>query len=184
MIDLVLQVIVVVLGLVLVFNREGDRPDRPGELADLDGRGVRPHDRRGRACTGLEASSGLAGEVRIARRGLRRLVGARTATVLFLYVGVALVALAALPVAHGHTALGGQLSGRAAARRGLGVRPGTALPEVLRYLVGGVGARAAGDRGERGDARALAARLLARHQPPDPEPRRPPAPDARRRRWW
>jgi APA family basic amino acid/polyamine antiporter len=140
-VDLVLQVIVVVLGLVLVFNLSkvldpidlGSSPTWRNVVFALTIAGAA-------ACTGLEASSGLAGEVRIGRRGLRRLVGARTATVVFLYVGVSLVALAALPVAHGHTALGGRYQDAPL----LGVvstyEPGTALPEVMRYLVGGVGA--------------------------------------------
>jgi APA family basic amino acid/polyamine antiporter len=55
--------------------------------------------------TSLESASGLAGEVRISRRGLKRLVGSTTATVLFLYVGIALVAVTALPVRGGHTEL-------------------------------------------------------------------------------
>jgi APA family basic amino acid/polyamine antiporter len=139
--DLVLQITVVVLGLVLVFNLSkvldpidlGTSPTWKNVLFALTIAAAA-------ACTGLEASSGLAGEVRISRRGLRRLVGARTATVLFLYVGVSFVALAALPVSHGHTALGGHYEKAPL----LGVvstyEPGTTLPEVLRYAVGGVGA--------------------------------------------
>ncbi len=54
------------------------------------------------AFTSLESASGLAGEVRISRArpeapGRR----ARTATVAFLYVGIALVAVTALPVHDG-----------------------------------------------------------------------------------
>ena len=139
-IDIVLQVTVIVLGLALVFNASkvvdpidlGSSPTWTSVLFGLTIAGAA-------ACTGLEASSGLAGEVRISRRGLRRLVGARTATVLFLYVGVSLVALAALPVSHGHTSLGGRYQDAPL----LGVvstyEPGTALPEILRYVVGGVG---------------------------------------------
>jgi APA family basic amino acid/polyamine antiporter len=140
-VDLVLQITVVVLGLALVFSFAkvldpidlGSSPTWTNVVFALTIAGAA-------ASTGLEASSGLAGEVRIGRRGLRRLVGARIATVLFLYVGVSLVALAALPVVHGHTALGGRYQDAPL----LGVvstyEPGTSLPEVLRYLVGGVGA--------------------------------------------
>ena len=136
-----LQVTVVVLGLALVFNLDkvldpielGSAPTWSDVVFGLTIAGAA-------ACTGLEASSGLAGEVRIGRRGLRRLVAARTMTVLVLYVGVSLVALAALPVVNGHTALGGRYADAPL----LGVvstyKPGTALPEVLRYLVGGIGA--------------------------------------------
>ena len=53
------------------------------------------------AFTSLESASGLAGEVRISRAGLKRLVGSMTATVAFLYVGIALVAVSALPVRAG-----------------------------------------------------------------------------------
>jgi basic amino acid/polyamine antiporter, APA family len=54
------------------------------------------------AFTGLESASGLAGEVRVGRAGLRRLVAVSTATPMLLYVGIAVVAVTALPV-HGHT---------------------------------------------------------------------------------
>ena len=39
------------------------------------------------AFTSLESASGLAGEVRISRAGLKRFVASTTATVAFLYVG-------------------------------------------------------------------------------------------------
>jgi APA family basic amino acid/polyamine antiporter len=55
--------------------------------------------------TSLESASGLAGDVRISRAGLKRLVGSTTATVAFLYVGIALVAVTALPVSGTHTEL-------------------------------------------------------------------------------
>ena len=54
---------------------------------------------------GLESASGLAGEVRISRRGLRRLISSATATVMVGYVGIAVVALTALPVTGGTTPL-------------------------------------------------------------------------------
>ncbi len=140
-VDLALQLTVIGLGLVLVFN--------PGKVFDPIDLGHMPSwtdvlfaltIAAAAATTGLESSSGLAGEVRISRMGLRRLVAARTASVVVLYVGLAAVALAALPVVGGHTALGGgdqdaPLLGVVAA-----YSPGTALPDVLRYLVGGVGA--------------------------------------------
>jgi APA family basic amino acid/polyamine antiporter len=92
------------------------------------------------ASTGLDASSGLAGEVAIGRRGLRRLVMARAGTVIVLYVGISLVALSALPAQGGHTALGDRYLDAPL----LGVvgqyEPGTWLADVMRHLVGGVGA--------------------------------------------
>ena len=58
------------------------------------------------ALVGVEAASGLAGEVRVGRRGLRRMVIASAAVALILYVGVSAAALMAQPVIGGHTALG------------------------------------------------------------------------------
>ena len=65
----------------------------------------------GVACVGLigvEAASGLAGEVRVGRRGLRRVVLASAAATLILFVGVSAAALMAQPVQGGATALGGR----------------------------------------------------------------------------
>jgi APA family basic amino acid/polyamine antiporter len=58
------------------------------------------------AFTSLESASGLAGEVAVSRRGLKRLVSSVVVTVIVVYVGIALVALSALPVTNGETALG------------------------------------------------------------------------------
>ena len=49
------------------------------------------------AFSGLDASSGLAGQVAIGRRGLRRLISVRMLAAIVPYVGIALVASAALP---------------------------------------------------------------------------------------
>jgi APA family basic amino acid/polyamine antiporter len=135
--DIGLQLLIIVIGFVLVFNWDklvdpiqlGSSPTWSNAVFGLTVAAAA-------ACTGLEASSGLAGEVRVGRRGLKRLIGARTGTVLVLYVGVSLVALSALPVVNGHTALGGSaikapLSGVVSA-----YRPGSALSEWLRYVVG------------------------------------------------
>jgi APA family basic amino acid/polyamine antiporter len=59
------------------------------------------------ALIGVEAASGLAGEVRVGRRGLRRVVIVTTALALVLLVGVSAAALMAVPVVDGQTALGG-----------------------------------------------------------------------------
>jgi APA family basic amino acid/polyamine antiporter len=59
------------------------------------------------ALTSLEAASGLAGEVQIGRRGLRRLVSSGTVCVLVVYTGIALVAVTAVPVTGGSTPLAG-----------------------------------------------------------------------------
>jgi APA family basic amino acid/polyamine antiporter len=53
------------------------------------------------AFTSVESASGLAGEVKAGRGSLRRLVASGTATVVIAYVGVAIVAVTALPVSGG-----------------------------------------------------------------------------------
>jgi basic amino acid/polyamine antiporter, APA family len=106
--DLALQILIVVLGLVLFFDPHtltaqihlGSAPTWPhlifaGTIAVI-------------SFTSLESASGLAGDVRISRTGLKRLLGSTTATVAFLYVGIALVAVTALPVHDGATELGGR----------------------------------------------------------------------------
>ncbi len=60
------------------------------------------------AFTCLEAASGLAGEIQIGSRGLKRLVLSATASVLVIYVGIAFVAVAALPVTPGAGPLTGE----------------------------------------------------------------------------
>jgi APA family basic amino acid/polyamine antiporter len=50
---------------------------------------------------GIDASSGLAGEVAISRRGLKRLVSARLFAAFVPYVGIALVAVSVLPLESG-----------------------------------------------------------------------------------
>jgi APA family basic amino acid/polyamine antiporter len=59
------------------------------------------------AFTSLESAAGLAGEVQIGRRGLRRLIASATASVLVIYVGISLVAVAALPITPGASPLKG-----------------------------------------------------------------------------
>jgi APA family basic amino acid/polyamine antiporter len=60
------------------------------------------------AFTCLEAASGLAGEIDIGRRGLKRLLASTTASVLVIYVGISLVAVAALPITPGAGSLSGE----------------------------------------------------------------------------
>ncbi len=59
------------------------------------------------AAIGVEAASGLAGEVRVGRRGLRRVVIAAVAAAVVLCVLVSVAALMATPVVGTRTALGG-----------------------------------------------------------------------------
>jgi APA family basic amino acid/polyamine antiporter len=65
----------------------------------------------GVALVGVEAASGLAGEVRVGRRGLRRVVGLTAITALILFVCVSVAALMALPVVGGETPLGDRYAG-------------------------------------------------------------------------
>ncbi len=103
--DLALQGFIVVLGLALFFSPHtllnpihlGSTPKWSDLIYALTVAVI--------AFTSLESASGLAGEVRIGRGGLKRLVASTTATVAFLYVGIALVAVTALPVRAGHTEL-------------------------------------------------------------------------------
>lgn len=53
------------------------------------------------AFTCLEAASGLSSEIKVSTRGLKRLIASATASVLIIYVGISLVAVAALPVTPG-----------------------------------------------------------------------------------
>jgi basic amino acid/polyamine antiporter, APA family len=103
--DLALQGFIVVLGLALFFNPHtwldpihlGSAPTWSGVVFALTVAAI--------AFTSLESAAGLAGDVRVGRQGLKRMVASGTVTVAFLYVGIALVAVTALPVHDGHTAL-------------------------------------------------------------------------------
>ncbi len=106
--DLALQLLIVVLGLVLFFDPHtlsaqvhlGSEPTWSSFVFALTIAAI--------AFTSLESAAGLAGEVRISRAGLRQMVASGAATVVVGYVGIAVVAISALPVHHGHTALAGR----------------------------------------------------------------------------
>src|SRR5262249_20010836 len=103
--DLALQSFVVVYGLALFFNPDtlldpihlGSAPTWSDLLFALTIAVI--------SFTGLESAAGLAGEGRVGRAALKRLVGSGTTTVLVLYAGIALVAVTALPIQNGHTEL-------------------------------------------------------------------------------
>jgi basic amino acid/polyamine antiporter, APA family len=104
--DIVLQVALILVGLVVFFN--WDVLTAPIELGSMPtwseavfGLGVAMV-----VFTGLESASGLAGEVNVSRRGLKRLVSSSTLSVMVVYVGIAVVALTAVPVVNGKTELG------------------------------------------------------------------------------
>ncbi|MFN8175090.1 MAG: amino acid permease [Solirubrobacteraceae bacterium] len=107
--DIAVQVLIIVLGLALLFH--------PGATLDSVDLGSTPTWSDlifaltvvTVAFTGLEAAAGLSAEVRIGRRrDLHRLMGGGVAVIVLVYVGIALVAISALPVHDGTTALGGR----------------------------------------------------------------------------
>ena len=91
------------------------------------------------ALTGIEAASGLAGDIRVGRRGLRRVTFAAAAVALGLFVGVSGVALMAVPVENGATDLGGALIEAPLLGVVTEFDPSW-LGEAFRYAVGAVGA--------------------------------------------
>lgn len=104
--DLGLQAMVIVLGLVLVLH--------PGALLHSIHLGTTPSWSNllfaltigTVAFTGLEAAASLSGDVVTSVRTLRRLLGRGSAVIVAVYVGIAFVAVNALPVRGGHTELG------------------------------------------------------------------------------
>jgi APA family basic amino acid/polyamine antiporter len=91
------------------------------------------------AVIGVEAASGLAGEVRVGRRGLRKVVLATTGAALVLFVVVSLAALMAAPVVDDRTALAERYIDAPVLAIVAGYEPG-ALLDVARYAVGAVAA--------------------------------------------
>lgn len=104
--DLVLQLLIIVIGVftVLDFGQLTSQVDlgTTPEWGDL----IFALTLATVAFTSLESAAGLAGEVAVGRRGLKRLVSSVAVTVIVVYVGIALVALSALPVVGGETELG------------------------------------------------------------------------------
>jgi APA family basic amino acid/polyamine antiporter len=104
-VDIVLQVLIVLLGAALFFDVDaltttvelGRNPAWEDLLFAIGVATV--------VFTGLESASGLSGELQVGRRGLRRLIASATASVLVLYVGIAVVAMTALPVVGNDTSL-------------------------------------------------------------------------------
>ncbi|MCW3000466.1 MAG: amino acid permease [Solirubrobacterales bacterium] len=103
--DLVLQLALVVVGLAVFFNADvltagiefGARPQWSDAIFAVGVATV--------VLTGLESASGLAGEVGARSRDLRRLVASSTAFVMVVYTGIAIVAVTALPISGGASAL-------------------------------------------------------------------------------
>jgi APA family basic amino acid/polyamine antiporter len=105
--DIVLQLLVIVLGAFLVVDVDaltqtidlGTSPRWEDLLFALTVSTV--------AFTSLESAAGLAGEVRVGRTGLKRLIASATASVIVIYVGISLVAVATLPITPGASPLSG-----------------------------------------------------------------------------
>jgi basic amino acid/polyamine antiporter, APA family len=135
--DLILQAFIVVLGLALFFSPHtllspihlGSAPTWPNLIFAMTVAVI--------AFTSLESAAGLAGEVRISRSGLKRLVASGTATVVFMYVGIALVAITALPVHGSHTGLSTRYLDAPVVGIVTQMRPHW-LAQALRYVVGGL----------------------------------------------
>jgi basic amino acid/polyamine antiporter, APA family len=106
--DLVVQVLLVILGLALLFDGHvltsgiqiGDSPSWGDTIFALGVATV--------VFTGLESAAGVAGEVDVRGAGLRRLISAATVSVAVVYVGIAVVAVTALPSVDGQSPFGGQ----------------------------------------------------------------------------
>ncbi len=91
------------------------------------------------ACTGIEAASGLAADVRVRKADLRRVTLVGAAGVLVLYVAVSVIALMAVPVGVEGTALGGAFIDDPVLGVVSAFEP-AGLAEAARYVVGLVGA--------------------------------------------
>ena len=134
--DLALQAALIVLGFVLVFQTDllldpidmGTSPTWAGFGFALTLTTV--------AFTGLESASGLAGEVAVGRRGLKRLVASSSLVSIVLYVGIALVAITAMPVVGGDTSLARNYLDDPLIGVAANLDPNTSLSDALVYLVG------------------------------------------------
>ena len=173
---LVLELVAIAIGLVQFFDAHklvsqvhlGSAPTWSGLIFALTVTTI--------AFTSVESASGLAGEVKAGRGALRRLIASGTATVVLAYVGIAIVAVTALPLPNGSVP-GHDFTDAPV----IDIMRAAAPPLAL------AGARLLDRRGRRrhldrrrrlGDARALSACLLAVDQPPDPQRAGPPAPAA------
>ncbi|HEV2062763.1 MAG TPA: APC family permease, partial [Solirubrobacteraceae bacterium] len=133
--DLAVQLVVIVLGLFLVLDVT--------QLVDQVDLGATPEwDELVFAATlvtvaftSLESASGLAGEVAVGRRGLKRMVSSVALAVVVIYVGMSVVALSALPVVGGETELGTTYLERPVLGVVAAYDPAW-LADVLRYVVG------------------------------------------------
>ena len=172
--DLALQMVLVVLGLALLFNP--DVLTDPAQIASTP-----PADDLVFAFTlaiiafaGLDASSGLAGQVAVSREGLKRLIAVRIPAAIMPYVGVALVASSVLPQKAGQ-----EQTVEAPMLAIVDAFEQEWLRDPLRYLRRGLGVRGPRGRLQRRHARGFRTRdeaaelaergdgvLLPHHHPP------------------
>jgi APA family basic amino acid/polyamine antiporter len=137
--DLALQAFIVVLGLALFFSPRtlldpidlGTAPTWSGLVFALTIAAI--------SFTSLESAAGLAGEIRVGRTALKRVVGSGIATVVCIYAGIGLVAVTALPVHHAHTALATRYVNAPMVGIVAQMHPHW-LAETLRYVVAVLGA--------------------------------------------
>lgn len=138
--DIAVQVAIVILGLILVFH--------PSHLTEAVHFGTSPSVSDLAfalpvsviAFSGLESASGLAAELMATPQQIKRLVASTSATIILVYVGIAVVGIGALPVHDGVTALGSADHINAPL---LGIAEAfhpKALADVLKYAVGVTGA--------------------------------------------
>ncbi|HEY1359702.1 MAG TPA: APC family permease [Thermoleophilaceae bacterium] len=91
------------------------------------------------AATGIEAASGLAGELKVSRGGLRRVVILGAGGVLILFGGMSVLALNAVPVQDGATALGDHYA-EAPVLGVVSAFDPDWVKDLFRYAVGAMGA--------------------------------------------
>ncbi|MEX1141737.1 MAG: amino acid permease [Thermoleophilaceae bacterium] len=92
----------------------------------------------GAALAGIESASGLAGELRVGRRKLRRIVVVTAVGMLVLFVGMSFVGILLVPVEGGATPLGDEYLKAPVVGVVASLEPAL-LSDVLRYVVGVVG---------------------------------------------
>jgi len=103
--DVAIQLVVIVIGLVLFFHLPtitdhihlGSAPSWSGLIYALTITTV--------AFMCLESASGISGELAVSRTSVRRITWGANLTILVVYVGMAVVAVTAVPVIGGHSAL-------------------------------------------------------------------------------
>jgi APA family basic amino acid/polyamine antiporter len=140
LVDFVLQAVLIVAGLILFFDWDkiadpvdiGTRPSWSGIVFAIGLATV--------VFTGLESASGLSGEVAVGRRGLRRLIAVAGIVVMVVYVGVAVVAVTALPIAGGAGAVGSHFLEAPMLSVGAAFDGRWDSGHLVEYLIAGAGA--------------------------------------------